>query len=236
MCIRDRHLSKQGRELGESRKQLEAERAEKIGQLEQLGAVVAQEIYSKEMKLQERHNKLTQDITKAEQDDDTFGIGELTKKQKEVQQDYWEARNKREAMVVQVENQKKAAFEAQFQKEMQHFSDTITDIIPDWGDEVQQDLRKFAIDKGLPEHLVDSITDPNLVKFVDEFRRLEQGVNKGAVKLKAAAKKKVPAKKSKPEMQKKKEAKNMVKARAFKKDASKEDQVDYLKSLTRLGS
>ena len=230
------HLSKQGRELGEARKQLDAERSSKIGELEQLGAVVAQEIYSKETKLQTEYHKITQDIAKAEQDDDDYEIGKLSKKQKSIQQEYWDARGKREAMIAQVANQKQAILEAQFQKEMVHFNDTITDIIPDWGDDVQQDLRKFAIDKGLPEQLVDRITDPNLVKFVDEFRRLEKGVAKGAVKRNAAVKKKVPAKKAKPDSQKKKEAKNMVKARAFKKDASKQDQVDYLKSLTSLGS
>ena len=82
------HLSKQGRELGEARKQLEAEREEKLGAINNLGAFVAQQAYSEELKHQEEYNKVTQEINKAEDDDDTFRIGELTKKQKDAQRKY----------------------------------------------------------------------------------------------------------------------------------------------------
>ena len=76
-----------------------------------------------------------------------------------------------------------------------------------------------------------SVVDPTIVKFIDDYRRLKQGVSKGAAKRKATPAKKVPAKKAKPAATKKKEKNDMVKARAFREDASKSDIDAFAKQL-----
>ena len=55
----------------------------------------------------------------------------------------------------------------------------------------------FALKKGIAENLLDSVVDPNIVKFIDDYRRMEAGLSKGAAKRKAAPQKKaIPAKKA----------------------------------------
>ena len=79
---------------------------------------------------------------------------------------------------------------------------------------------------------MNAIVDPTIVKFIDDYRRLKQGVSKGAAKRKAApAKKAIPTKKAKSPTKKKQDAEAMRKARAFKEDASQEDQMAFLRDF-----
>ena len=61
----------------------------------------------------------------------------------------------------------------------------IPNMIPDFDEKVAQDIRSFAIEEGINPDVLDQITDPVIVKFVDDYRRLKQGVKKGAAKRKA---------------------------------------------------
>ena len=91
-------------------------------------------------------------------------------------------------------------------------------------------IRDFAIENGISEGLLDSVVDPHVVKFIDDFRRLKQGVKKGVAKRKAVpAKKALPTKKAPPAKKKVADKEKMVKARAFREDASPEDQMDFLR-------
>ena len=90
----------------------------------------------------------------------------------------------------------------------------------------------FAIEEGIEEGLLSSVVDPMVVKFIDDYRRLKQGVNKGTAKRKAApAKKAIPVKKSKSTANKKQNAESMRKARAFKENSSSEDQMAFLRDF-----
>lgn len=225
------HLSKQGREIGEARKLLDEERTQKLGEIENLATLVANEVYSEETKHQQKYHDISRKLDKAKQEGDTYEIGELSQEQSRAQTAYWEARNKREGLTQQIAQQKQQLMAAQFEETVKQFNDTITQTIPDWDETVQKSIREFALQEGLPETLVDTIADPAIVKFVDEFRRLKQGVASGTKKRAKVPAKKTPAKKAKSPTKRKQDQEAMIKARAFKQDASKEDQIEFLKKF-----
>ena len=75
------------------------------------------------------------------------------------------------------------------------------------------------------------IADPVIVQFVDDYRRLKQGITKGTAKRKAAPSKKAPLKKAKTTTRKKQDKAAEVKARAMSPDSSNEDQMEFLRGL-----
>lgn len=227
----EQSLSAKGRELGEARKQLEAEREEQLTEISKVGEASAAVLMSQEQELAKEYHDLEAQIKKARQDGDTFELSELKDKREQVQGDYWEARKKREAIVSQLETQQQAIVDQQWQEQLTYFNTTITEYVPDFNEQVASDIREFALKEGLPEELLNTIVDPAVVKFVNDYRVLKTGVSKGEAKRKAAPSKKVPTKKAKSPTKKKAEANDMVKARAFREDASPDDQMAFLKQL-----
>lgn len=231
------HLSKQGREIGEQKKALEEERSKKLQELDQIGKALAANLYGNETKAQQEYNELSQKMAEAEKADDTYQIGELSKQRTQKQKEYWEARNSREAITKGIQEQQVAAQQSAFQESVKKFNEEIPNVIPDWNDNVAKEVREFAIQEGLPEALVNVITDPALVKFVYEYKNLKNGVKKGAEKRKVTKKLKTPVKRSRPAEKVQMDREAMIKARAFKQDASKEDQDAFMKqyALKSLG-
>ena len=227
----DQSLSKKGRELSEAREALEAERAEKLSEVENMAQASAAMLGSTEQTFAKEYHEIEKQIETARENGDTYEVNELKDKRELAQQKYWNARRQREGLLEAVEQQKQQVQAQQWEKEMEHFAAAIPDMIPDFNEQVAQDIRKFAIDEGINPDVLDQITDPQIVKFVDDYRRLKQGVSKGAAKRKAApAKKAVPTKKAKPAAKKKADAEKMTKARAMKADASPEDQMAFLRN------
>ena len=227
----EQSLSNKGRELGEARKQLEEERAAKLSQLDEMGSAAANLLQAQETAHAKSYHDIEAQIEKARADGDTYEVNELKDKREQVQKHYWEARNKREGLVKATAEQKQQAEQEQFQEQIQNFQEVIPTMIPDFDEKVATSIRDFALERGIAEELLNGIVDPNVVKFIDDFRRLEQGVSKGAAKRKAApAKKAVPTKKAKPAAKKKADQENMVKARAFKDGATQDDQMAFLRN------
>ena len=226
----EQSLSNKGRELGEARKQLEEERAAKLSQLDEMGSAAANLLQAQETAHAKSYHDIEAQIEKARADGDTYEVNELKDKREQVQKHYWEARNKREGLVKATAEQKQLAEQEQFQEQIQNFQEIIPTMIPDFDEKVATSIRDFALERGIAEGLLNGIVDPNVVKFIDDFRRLEQGVSKGAAKRKATpAKKAVPTKKAKPAAKKKADQEKMTKARAFKDDASADDQMAFLR-------
>ena len=226
----EQSLSKKGRELGEARKELEAERTEKIGQLEQAAAASVQMLASVEQTFAKDYHEVEAAIKTARDNGDTFEVNELKDKREIAQQKYWGARRQREGLIANVQKQKQDAQQAQFSEQIQHFQQTIPDIIPDFSEDVANKIREFALEEGIAEGLLDTVVDPNIVKFIDDYRRLKQGVTKGTAKRKAApARKALPTKKAPAAKKKAADKAKMTKARAMKEGASAEDQMDFLR-------
>ena len=222
-------LSKQGREIGELKKALEAEKQKKLEELDQMGNILAQNLYVEESKAQEAYHKTTQKLQAAQESDDTYEIGELSKEQSKHQKAYWEARNKRESTVKQIQAQQEEFQKTRFQEEVKKFNEDIGTLIPDWNDNIAKEIRSFALEEGLPEALINVITEPTIIKFVYDYKNLKKGVTKGTAKRKVAKTLKTPVKKSKPVEKKRLDEEAMVKARAFKENASVEDQDAFMR-------
>ena len=226
----EQSLSKKGRELGEARKALDTERDEKLGQLQTIAEASASLLGSAEQDAAKEYHALEAKIEEARKEGDTFTVSELKDKRETVQKKYWDARQKREGLINAVEEQRNQVQAQQWEAQVKHFQEEIPNLIPDFNEDVAQNIRAFALEEGINPDVLDTIVDPVIVKFVDDYRRLKQGINKGAAKRKAVpTKRAVPTKKATPAKKKAEDKAKMIKARAFKEDASQEDQMDFLR-------
>ncbi len=236
----EQSLTKKGRELGEERKKVEEERLEKLGQLDQVAQAGAQVLMQPEQAAAKTYHEIEEAIKKARADGDTYELGELKDKREQAQASYWRARNTREGLLKQVEKQKMEVAEEQWKAQVDYFTATIPDLIPDFDDKVATSIRAFAIEEGIDPAVLDTITDPSIVKFVDDYRRLKQGVSKGKAKRKAAPVKRVPAKKGKPANIKKQEKSAQLRNKVLSGNGSERDEEAFLlnfanQSLSKLG-
>ena len=224
------HLSNQGRELGEARKQIEEERTERLGQLENMAVAMDQILGQNEQYLAQQYHNIDQQINQARTEGDQYKVQELKDAREVAQQQYWQARNQRETVLGQAVQAKEQIETEQWNQKVQTFYDGITEVIPDYSEDYANDLRQFALDEGVDPDYLNGIVDPGIVALVDNYRKLKQGVSEGAKKRAKAPVKKAPvARKARTDKQKKASKENMVKARAFREDASKEDQDAFLK-------
>jgi hypothetical protein len=227
----EQHLSKKGRELGEARKQAEEEYQQKLQGIDTVAKASAAVLYSEEQTLAKEYHSIEEKIQSARDSGDTFEVNELKDKREQVQKQYWDARNKREKITETVEQQLAQEQEKEWEAQLNYFNETIPDMIPDFNEETAMAIREFAIEEGIAPEVLDTIADPVIVKFVDDFRRLKQGITTGQAKRKKASVKRAPVKKAKPAAKKKVEAEERIKQRAFSADATEAEQMDFLRGL-----
>jgi len=228
----EQSLSKKGRELGEARKLLETERSEKIGELERVATATSVIIGQREEVLAKDYHDIEKSIEKARADGDTYEVNELKDKREQAQKQYWDVRNQREGMIKAVEQERQKVTKENWEKEVKHFQETIPTMIPDFNEGIATKIRDFAISEGINPAALDTITDPGIVKFVDDFRRLKESTTKGAAKRKInPAKKALPTKKPKSTQKKAADKANSLRAKAFAKGSTKSDQDAFLKQL-----
>ena len=227
----DAHLSKKGRELSEAQKEIDAERETKLKEVEVLAQASAQMLAGTEQYYAKQYGELEAQIEKARKDGDTYELSELKDKREQAQKSYWDARKNREAMLDQVAKQKEEVEAKQWQDQMAYFGEKIPELIPGFDEKIAQDIRDFAInDINLDPNVLDTIMDPQIVWALNDYRKLKQNITKGTAKRKAVpSKKALPTKKAPPAQKKSADKEKMVKARAFKEDASADDQMAFLR-------
>jgi len=228
----DNSLSKKGRELGEARQQLEQERQEALAQVQSMSEASAAVLMGQEQQLSKEYHEIEAKIQKARDEGDRYELEELKDQREQAQSKYWAARRQREGLQEQLNQQKTVQAQQEWEQNMQYFGEVIQEKVPGFDEKMAQDIRDFALseDVGLPEQLVDSIMDPDVIRVLHDYMVLKTGVTKGQAKRKAApTKKAVPTKKAKTKQTKAEDKEKMVKARAFREDASKEDQDAFLK-------
>jgi hypothetical protein len=228
----DSSLSKKGRELGEARQALEEERQEALAQVQQMSEASAAVLMGQEQQFSKEYHEIEAKIQKARDEGDRYELEELKDQREQAQRKYWNARQQRERLQEQLAQQKELQAQQEWATNMQYFSEVIEEKVPGFNEDMAKQLREFALseDVGLPEYLVDSIMDPDVVRVLNDYRILKTGVAKGEAKRKAVpAKKAVPTKKAKTKQAKEVDKEKMIKARAFREDASKEDQDAFLK-------
>ena len=227
----EQSLSKKGRELGEARKALDAERDEKLKELTDVSQAAAGMLMQGEQAFAKEYHDLEAKIDKARKENDTFELGELKDKREQVQAKYWNARKQREGMIAQVQKFQPASNEKAWQAQLEHFHKEIPNLIPDFNDKVANEIRDFAIDDlGLSAETLNSIADPKIVWALNDYRQLKKNVAKGTAKRKVVpTKKAIPTKKAPPAQKKAEDKAAMIKARAFKENATADDHMAFLK-------
>ena len=227
----EQHLSNEGRKLGEARKQLDEEYEKKFKEINELGQASSAVLYREEQALAKEYHDIEAQIDQARKDGDTYEVNELKDKREQAQKNYWNARNSREQLVKQVQAQVEEQNTKQWNAQLEHFNKTIPEMIPDFNEKTATAIREFAIAEGIQPEVLDTITDPIIVKFVDDYRRLKQGITKGSAKRKATAIKKAPVRKAKTKSQKEVDYETKIRQRAFAEDSSNEDQMAFLRGL-----
>jgi len=226
----DSSLSKKGRELGEAKKALEDERAQALAEVQELGNASAAILVGTEQNLAKEYHDIEAKIDTAREAGDTYEVSELKDQREQVQKRYWNARKQREGLQEQLKVQQQSVQEQLWEEQLTYFNDNIEAQLPGFNAEMAAEIRNFAVGEGVSEGLVDSIVDPNIVRLLNDYRVLKQGVTKGQAKRKAApSKKAVPTKKAKSPNRQKQDASKMTKARAFREDASSDDQMAFLR-------
>ncbi len=229
----DQHLSQKGRELGEQRKKLDAERTEKLQELVQLGTLLHQEVSSQEEGLKADYAKLTKEIDEAREVGDTYKARELKEKREEVQEKYWKVRDSREQKLKGVVEQLQKADEERKETLIKEFNDNITTFVPEWNTKVATSIREFALKEGLPEDILENIYSPVVIKMLNEYRKLKEGTTKGQAKRKdVPVKKSVPTKKGTPANVKQQQQASNLRKTVLSGQGSKDDQLEFLKGLS----
>jgi len=226
----EQHLSKKGRELGEARKEIEAEREQQLGQLMGLTEAVNNILSANEQELAQQYHTVDAAIKQAREEGNTYDLAELKDKREQAQQAYWEARNNREAVVNQSLQQKQEAEAQEWNQKVEKFFNEIEEVIPGYDEKYASELREFGGELGLSEEFMMTVADVSIVKALDDYRKLKNGVKTGAKKRAKASVKKAPVKKAKPAQQKRQDADKMTKARAFREGASQDEQMAFLRN------
>jgi hypothetical protein len=229
----DQHLSQKGRELGELKKQIDQERAEKLQEIIQLGSVINEELTAVESTLAQEYHKVKGEIDKAREEGDSYTARELKEQLEEVQEKYWNARNKREQQTKAVVEKIQAQQMEQQQALLRQYEENIVNLIPDYSEKVAKNIREFAIKEGIPEQLLEAVYDPNVVKFINDYRKLKTAKETGEAKRKASPNvKSIPSKKGTSSSQKEKQAVTNNRAKVLTGQGSKQDELDFLKRIS----
>ena len=227
----EQHLSKKGRELGDARKALEEEYQGRVEELSTMSKASAAVLYSSEQALSQEYHNIEAQIEEARKNGDTYEVNELKDKREQTQKNYWAARNQREQLVKTISKQESEMAEQEWKQQLDYFNEAIPTLIPDFNEETAGAIRQFAIDEGISPEVLDSIADPIIVKFVDDYRRLKQGVEKGTAKRKSAPTKRAPLRKAKPVSKQKEDAAAARRAKVLSGDASQDEQMGFLRGL-----
>jgi len=227
----DQHLSKKGREVSELEKQLKEEYSTKTDQVTELGAALATQLQQEETVFSKEYHDLEAKIEKARDDGDTYELNDLKDKRERVQKKYWEARKKREGVSGAIQKQQAEMLQAQVDELMGKFNEDIKELVPDYDSEA---IRTFALEEGVPQEFLDIIMDANVVKFVDDYRKLKQKASKGSAKRKKAPKAKgVPTKRKTTPNQRKARDAEALRQSVLKGDSSSDSQMEFLKSISK---
>lgn len=229
----DKHLSQKGRELGELKKQIEEERDQKLDEVVKVGTMVRSELMQEEEALAQQYNKIKNDIAKAREEGDTYTARDLKDKLEDVQEKYWKARTKREGGEKLVAEQIVTRQREVQQKLLKEFQEKIPSFVPDFNEKVAKSIREFAVKEGIPATLLDQVYSAEVVKFINDYRKLKETTTKGAVKRKAVpTSRSVPTKKGTPQSVQQKRVVDESRAKVLSGNGSNQDQLDFLKRIS----
>ena len=227
----EQSLSNKGRELGDARKKLDEEYQAKVKELDDMSKASIAVLYSNEQSLASEYHNLESKISDARKDGDKAELDDLKDQREQIQKQYWDARKKREGLTGAVKKQEEQRVQETLQKEVTHFNETIDSLIPGYNEARAKSIREFALSEGISQEILNTIVDPAIVKFVDDYRQLKQGVSKGAVKRKQTPVKKAPLRKAKPVQTKRENAQATLRSKVLSGNANAGEEKDFLKAM-----
>jgi len=183
--------SKKGDEIAEAAKALEKSREEAT----MMAKINSQLLQGEDAKDQEILKGLSDKVDEAFDNDDPEA-NKLARQLDKAKGEYAKRQGQRNSVMQMMAEQMQNQYAERFGQEVEAFNAEIKNHVSDWSEDVALKNRQFALDLGLHEQFVDSITDPIVVKVIDEYRRLKETSEKGQVKRKKAAVKRVPTKKA----------------------------------------
>jgi hypothetical protein len=104
--------------------------------------------------------------------------------------------------------------QVQLQKAAQECVKVLQDDIPDWNNQLYNDIRTYAIEQGLDETEVNNYVDPSVLKILHKARLYDAGKKVATVKKKAATTKKVLRNSKAPVGDKQRKAQKIADAKA----------------------
>ena len=225
----EQSLSKKGRELGDARKHFEEDYQKKLEEVKGMSDTSIAILYKSEQEHAKAYHSIEGKIEEARKDNNTYDLGDLKDKREQIQKQYWTARRERESLQKTVAEKSQEQMSKAWNEQLNIFNESIPTLIPGFNETVAKDIREFALKEGINEQVLDTIIDPNIVKFVNDYRIMKEGIKKGSAKRKAVPTKKIPLRKSKPVQQKKLDAAEALRKRALSENSSKADQDAFLR-------
>ena len=210
--------SKKGDELAAQTKELQATRE----QAEIYARVNAELLQREDAKDLSVLKHLQTQVDKAFEEDD-YQASKLNNKLGKAKEEYTSRKASRDNLMQGMVGTMNQQYQEQFTKEVEYFNEVVKDLIPDWSEDVAISNREFALSIGLDERMVDTMTNPSMVKAIDGYRRLSENSDKGTAKRKKAPVKRVPTKKPSTAKTKKSNRVDEARARTKKGKATSKD-------------
>ena len=203
----------------------------KLSEIDNVLGAATQILNENMEKASKEYHSYTEDIEEARRDGDTHRLTELKDKQEQAQKKYWEEDNKKKSYIDIAQQQKSEVEQARWNEQMQTFADNITTTIPDWNEEVAGEIRQFALDRGIPEGMINQMVDVNVIKFVDDFRRSEQSRKAGAVKREKAPVRTTPVKRGATPQEKQQAQASALTNKVLSGQGTQSEQNAFLRGL-----
>ena len=227
----EQSLGAKGREFGEERKKFESEKATYNQEISALASAASEQLMANEKYWEGQYVSIEKERETARDDGDTYAASELKDKLGEAQEQYWNARKQRETITTNARAKQNGMDQEMLSKGVERFNATIHEHISDWSDDVATAVRAFALEEGLPESLLNVVTDPAIIKFVDGYRRMKTNVSTGAKKRAKVVTKKAPPKKGQSSRQKDQTRKLSNRNKVLSGNGDAGDEQDFLRSL-----
>tara|TARA_B110000444_G_scaffold260580_2_gene308128 strand:+ start:1694 stop:2731 length:1038 start_codon:yes stop_codon:yes gene_type:complete len=141
---------------------------------------------------------------------ETEDFAALRKEAEAAQKDLKFLNEEADAFYKDVQEQQKA----HLQKAAEECVKVLQDDIPDWNNQLYNDIRNYAIDQGLDEAEVNNYVDPSVLKILHKARLYDEGKKVATVKKKASTAKKVLRNSKAPEGDKQRKSQKMADAKA----------------------
>ena len=102
--------------------------------------------------------------------------------------------------------------------------------IPEWSNNLYNDIRAYAVSQGLPQEQVDTYVDPNVIKILHKARMFDEGKKVATNKKKAPAKRVLKSKKSPPNAQQVRQQNTAKLAKKVRSSTDIDDMADLIMS------